>query len=297
VGQKPAGPSTPSPVIAIAVRDKEGVRTLIPKVIESMGLKGASLIAQIEKRDDTELVSYAGAFSYAFIGNFLIVSPEAKSVRHIVDSYLAHETLGANSHFRNSTRWQPRQLLGQVYVSPALMESYSSFAHSLDSPFPSLLSELLSQLSPTAEPVTYSLSNEGMGPLHELHVPKNLVLLMIAGISGATEQSAPAMNEVVAQSSLRTLVSAEATYQSTTGNGKYGTLDEMISQGLLTKDTMEKKGYLLELNLIGGSYEARANPIEYGKTGKMSFFIDESGVLRGGDHGGGPATVSDKPVQ
>ncbi len=297
VGEKPSEPATPSPVIAIAIRDKEGVRKLIPKLIESIGLKGASLIAQTEKRDDTELVSYAGAFSYAFIGNFLVMSPDTKSVRHVVDSYLANETLGANSHFRNSTRWQPRQLLGQVYVSPALMESYSSFARNLDSPFPSVLTELLSQLSPTAEPVTYSLSNEGMGPLHELHVPKNLLLLMIAGISGATEQSGPAMNEVVAQSSLRTIVSAEATYKATTGNGKYGTFDEMVSQGLLAKDIMEKKGYRLELNLVGSSYEARANPLEYGKTGKVSFFIDESGVLRGGDHGGGPATVSDKPVQ
>ena len=28
-------------------------------------------------------------------------------------------------------------------------------------------------------------------------------------------------------------------------------------------------------------------PIEYGKTGKMSFFVDESGVIRGADNGGG----------
>ena len=38
-------------------------------------------------------------------------------------------------------------------------------------------------------------------------------------------------------------------------------------------------------------------PIEYGKTGKMSFFVDESGVLRGADNGGGAATVADKPMQ
>jgi len=38
-------------------------------------------------------------------------------------------------------------------------------------------------------------------------------------------------------------------------------------------------------------------PVEYGKTGKLSFFVDESKVLRGGDHGGGPATVADKPLQ
>jgi hypothetical protein len=36
--------------------------------------------------------------------------------------------------------------------------------------------------------------------------------------------------------------------------------------------------------------------VEYGKTGMMSFFIDESGVLRGADRGGAPASLADKPV-
>jgi hypothetical protein len=40
-----------------------------------------------------------------------------------------------------------------------------------------------------------------------------------------------------------------------------------------------------------------AVPIEYGKSGKLSFFVDETGVLRAGDHGGGPASIADKPVQ
>ncbi|MEP6635462.1 MAG: DUF3352 domain-containing protein [Acidobacteriota bacterium] len=296
-GQKSAEPATPSPVIAISIRDKEGVRALLPKIIESLGVKGANMLAQTEKRDDTELVSYAGAISYAFIGNFLLMSPDTKALRHVVDSYLSHETLAADTHFRNSTRWQPRQVLGQIYVSPALMESYSSFARGMDSPITNQLSDLLARLSPTAEPVTYALSNEGLGPLHELHVPRNLVLLMIAGISGATEPSSQGANESVAKSALRTIVSAEATYQATTGDGNYGTLEGMVKEGLLSKDMIEKYGYRIELTCSGTSFEARATPLEYGKTGKMSFFIDETGLIRGGDHGGGPATVSDKPLQ
>ena len=42
----------------------------------------------------------------------------------------------------------------------------------------------LARLSIVPQPVTYSLYNEGFGPLHELHVPKNLVLMLIGGISG-----------------------------------------------------------------------------------------------------------------
>jgi hypothetical protein len=40
-----------------------------------------------------------------------------------------------------------------------------------------------------------------------------------------------------------------------------------------------------------------ATPREYGKTGKRSFFVDKSGIVRGDDHGGGPATVADNPIQ
>ncbi|MGH9883135.1 MAG: DUF3352 domain-containing protein, partial [Pyrinomonadaceae bacterium] len=130
-GSKTEPPATVSPVVAIAIKDREAVRQLIPKLIDKLGFKGTSLIAQTERRDDTELVSYAGVLAYAFIGDFLIGSPDAAAVRHVVDSYLNHETLASDSHFRNSTRWQPRQVLGQVYVSPALMDSYNSFARSM----------------------------------------------------------------------------------------------------------------------------------------------------------------------
>src|SRR5262245_50413724 len=62
-------PSEPSPIIAIALRDQEGMRRLLPKVIDGLGFKGASSLAQTERREDTEIVSYVDAFAYAFIGN------------------------------------------------------------------------------------------------------------------------------------------------------------------------------------------------------------------------------------
>ena len=285
------------PVIAISIKDKEAVRTLLPKIIDAIGFKGASQLAQTEKRDDTELVSYANTIGYAFIGNFLIVSSDTKAVRNVVDSYLNHQTLAGNSSFRNSTRWQPRQVLGQVYVSPALMESYSGFGKDVNSITNDALRDFLSRLSPTAEPVTYAISNEGLGPLHELHIPKNLVLLMIAGISHGTNQPPLARNEAIAQSALRMVVSGQATYQATKGDGNYGTLDQLVEQSLVPKDFLHQYGYKMELTVVGSKFEASAVPIEYGKSGKMSYFIDETGVLRGADHGGGAASVADKPVQ
>ena len=296
--KQPAGAEGPNPVVAISVKDREGVRILIPKLIESFGFKGAGLLAKTEKRGDTEITSYANALSYAFIGNFLLVSFDSKALRHVVDSYLNHQTLASESHFRNYTRWQPRQVLGQFYVSPALMDSYSAFAKTLDSAITDQLGDLLSRLSPTSEPITYALSNEGTGPLHELRLPRNLAMLMIAGLFGSSNQPPTvATNEATAKGTLRTIVSAEATYQATEGNGSYGTIDQLIAQGLIRKDLFEKQGYRIEVTASGERFEARAMPLEYGKTGKLSFFIDESGVMRGGDKGGGPATVADSPVQ
>jgi hypothetical protein len=175
---------TGSVVISIALKDKEGMRALLPKLIESMAFKGASAFAQTERRDDTELVSYANVVAYAFIGNFLVISPDIKATRHVVDSYLKHQTLSGDVHFKNYTRWQPRQLQGQVYVSPSLMESYRTWIQQPTAQIDEQTRAFLTRFSIVAQPVTYSLSNEGFGPLHELHLPKNLVLLIIAATAG-----------------------------------------------------------------------------------------------------------------
>src|SRR5262249_21168168 len=59
--------SGPSFVVALALKDREGMRTLLPKIVDSLGFKGASSLAQTERREDTEIVSYGNMFSYAFV--------------------------------------------------------------------------------------------------------------------------------------------------------------------------------------------------------------------------------------
>jgi hypothetical protein len=285
----------PDPLIAIAVKDKEAVRRLIPKLIESLGLKGASLLAQTERKDDTEITTYANMLSYAFVGDFLVLSPNPDATKGAVASYLNGETLSANSHFRNASRWQSRQLLAQVYMAPAMAQRYGLMGN-LTGPANERTAELLSRLNPAIEPLTYSLSNEGSGPLHELHIPKNLLLLMAASISNDAGVAALKVNEAAAKSVLRTLVSAEATYQATTGDGRYGSLDELVTAGLLSNEAINRQGYKIELTVSGNKFEVTAVPLEYGKTGALSYFVDESAVMRGGDHGGGPATIFDPPV-
>lgn len=294
--EKPVSPD-PSPILAISVKDKEGVKRLIPKIIASLGMKGANLFAQTEKRGETEIVSYAGAFSYAFIGDFLVLSTDPAAARHVADSFLEHQTLSSNSHFRNATRWQPRQVQGQVYLGPDLIERYNPITGTSGMPVNEKMRDFLSQLNPVIDPLTYALSNDGMGPFHELHVPKSLLVLLTAGIASDAEATPLTTNESIAKSLLQTVASAEATFQSGKGDGRYGTLDELIKEGLVAKDMLEKYGYKIEVTVSLNKFEAVAIPVEYGTTGRLSYFVDESGLLRGGDHAGGPATIADKPIE
>jgi hypothetical protein len=287
----------PSPIIAIALKDKEAARALLPRIIDGLGFKGASTLAQTERHDDAEIVSYGNVLSYAFIGNYLVFSTAAATTRHVVDAFLNHQTLASDNHFRNYTRWQPRQVLGQVYVSPALMESYRSVANEPTALLSEQIREFLLRLSPVAEPVTYALSNEGPGPLHELHLPKNLVLMMVAGLSSVSDQSPMMRNEGMARASLSMIAASEGTYRANQGKGNYATLEQLTAQALVQKEMLESYGYKIELTVSGDKFEATAVPVEYGRTGRLSYFVDETSTIRAGDHAGGPATAADKQVQ
>jgi len=286
-----------APVVAIEVRDKERMRALLPKLIESFGFKGASALASTERREDTELVSYANVFAYAFVGDFLVLSADAASTRRIVDAYLKHETLAADPNFKNYTRWQPRQLHGQIYVSPALMESLKTWSAQSNSPVSEKARALLAPASMLAQPVTYSLSNEGNGPLHELHLPRNLVLMAVTGISGEVNPSPELQKERMTIGAMYMIAGAEQRYKEGTGAGSYGTLEQLMAENLVPKDTIEKSGYRFEVTVSGDKFEVSAAPVEYGKTGKMSYFIDHTYVVRGADRSGASATSSDPPIQ
>jgi hypothetical protein len=285
-----------SPVLLISLRDKEGARALMPKIVDALGFKGASAFAQTERREDTEIVSYLNFFSYAFIGNFLVLSADAATVRHVVDSYLKHETLASDSNFRNFTRWQPRPTHGQLYISPALMESYKGWAEQTKQ-----VSEqtraFLTRLTSAAQPITYSLSNEGLGPLHEVHLPKNLVLMAVAGISGEVNPSPEVQKETRARSAMYVIAFAQERYKKGKGAGNYGTLDQLIAANEFHKDMLETTGYKVDVIVAGDKFEVFATPLEYGKTGTLSMYIDQTRVLRGADRGGAPANSSDPPIQ
>ena len=285
-----------APLIAISVKDKEALHALMPKLIDSIGFKGASSFAQTERREDTELVSYANVFAYAYVGNFIVFSSDAGTVRRVVDSYLKHETLASNPHYKNFTRWQPRQLQGQIYISTSLMESYKVWASNPSTMLSDQSRAFLTRFSMMVQPVTYSLSNEGFGPLHEAHLPKSLVMMAVAGISGEMNPPPMVQNERMAIGMMYQIAGAQNAYKEKPGGGSYGTLDQLVEMGLISKDMLESSGYRFEISVSGDKFEVSAVPLEYGKTGTMSLFMDQTRVMRGGDRNGAAATVSDPQI-
>ncbi|HKU73666.1 MAG TPA: hypothetical protein VJR02_07090 [Pyrinomonadaceae bacterium] len=284
-----------APVLAIAVKDKEGLRALMPKLLDNLGFKGASSLMQTERREDTELVSIGNVFAYAFIGNFILLSGDATSIRYVVDSYLKHETLASDIQFKNSTRWQPRPLQGQLYISPALMEGYKKWANQPSTQVNDQVRAFLTRASTVAQPITYSLSNEGLGPLHEVHIPRNLILMAVAGISGEINPPPMVQNERMAIGILYTISYAQNEYKKK-NSGAYGTLEELMAADLVPKEGIEKSGYKFDFTVSGDKFEVTAVPVEYGKSGKLSLFLDHTHVLRGGDKGGASASASDPPI-
>lgn len=115
---------------------------------------------------------------------------------------------------------------------------------------------------------------------------------------------ADSLNENCTISSLRTLHSAEMMFAATTGNGNHGSLAELRSANLISAALAAGayRGYSISVETIQKTTQAPAAfrisavPQAYGTTGLMSFYIDESGVVRGADKGGRAATADDPVV-
>jgi hypothetical protein len=72
-------------------------------------------------------------------------------------------------------------------------------------------------------------------------------------------------------------------------NGMFGTLAALIQAGLVPKDieTPDSTGYVFHVDLANGgkAYSAGAEPAQYGRSGKLSFYMD-SGGIKSSDNGG-----------
>ncbi len=120
-----------------------------------------------------------------------------------------------------------------------------------------------------------------------------LIVVVIIGIIAAIAipnllSARRAANEGSAQATLRTISSSEATYSATTGSGKYGTLAQLNTAGLidstLAANASVKSGYSYDASLDTGlvSFAIGAHPTNatgVTATGTRNFCTATDGVL------------------
>ena len=123
------------------------------------------------------------------------------------------------------------------------------------------------------------------------------LLIVLVGLSSCRETRSR-LNEVVAQSSLRLIRKAETTYRSNNQN-RFGTPQELHAAGLIDAELASgtNQGYRYDLRAGDDSYAVTAVPVEYGVTGDWSFYLDESGVIRGSPTKGRTAGIKDAPIR
>ncbi|MEW6209536.1 MAG: hypothetical protein AB1631_14300 [Acidobacteriota bacterium] len=113
--------------------------------------------------------------------------------------------------------------------------------------------------------------------------------------TGGQMPQVTAANEIAAMARLRSIATAEMAYFAE--QDKYASLDELVGMGLLNDPSRGKlSGYRFDVKVKQHSFEATAVPEKFGATGRRSFYIDETGVMRAAERGGAAATASDTQV-
>ncbi|HYH87086.1 MAG TPA: DUF3352 domain-containing protein [Pyrinomonadaceae bacterium] len=289
--------SEPGFVFIISLNNPEKIREILPRVLAALSFSMPDAGGGASERREGFEIRAEGGVAYAIINNFLVASTEVKAVRHVVDSFAARKTLATSNAYRDSTEWQAKQKLVQAYVSEALMRGATEDTkkRSGGSTDP-VVRALLTQLDVPPLPASYEATNEGDVLVHELRLPMGMLKAYATAIMISAKDAPVTTGEAMAVYALSRIGGAQEEFKTDKKKERFGTLDELIAEGILEKDFLQHLEYKIELSVSGEKYEVTATPKNYGKTGRRSFFVDEGGTVRGADHKGRPATAADPPV-
>jgi len=100
------------------------------------------------------------------------------------------------------------------------------------------------------------------------------------------------LNEDNLSDVLKRLVGMEAVYAKA-NKDLFGDLKALVAAGLMSDDMFDPKtsGYNFRLTTTGKTYVVTAEPVHYGRTGKLSFWMDQTGTIKSADNGGKPLVI------
>lgn len=156
-------------------------------------------------------------------------------------------------------------------------------------------SQLLPHLGPTrseltfdARGITFDLTSDGaFGSLDQTAVVAFGVGIVAAAAIPNLLEARMRANEAAAIATLRTLVVVQSLYRDVDKNGdgqanfaptfeelaRYDLIDAVLASGV-------RQGYRFELSATDSEFQVVATPVEPGRSGRRSFFVDDSGVIR-----------------
>ncbi len=90
---------------------------------------------------------------------------------------------------------------------------------------------------------------------------------------------------------LKRLIAVQALYAQT-HNGAFGEMKDLLNATLISPDTVDPKSSGYNFHIVvppgGKTFIASAEPSRYGHTGKLSYWMDQTGAIKSADNGGKP---------
>jgi hypothetical protein len=90
---------------------------------------------------------------------------------------------------------------------------------------------------------------------------------------------------------LKRLIAVQALYAQT-HNGAFGEIKDLLTATLISPDMVDPKGSGYNFHIAvppgGKTFVASAEPARYGHTGKLSYWMDQTGAIKSADNGGKP---------
>lgn len=280
-------------VALVSVRDKPRLMELLPKALGAFGLKLPNS-ALIERRGDIEYIRFSGAAA-AFVGDFLVVSTDDDTLSRVVETAQGGRTLASDERFTAARAWQPRDRLGELFVRGETIAKLFGDERRWITSVVSDLEPFFAEYGLDQSPVSLVLTGDATGSQHELHIPRSLIVSTMAQTAADAKHGDKVRNERYATYRLQGIHYAQQAYREK--NKRYGSIEDLKRAELLYEPDTDTNGYKISLSFDDDHFSATATPVTYGVTGRRSFFIDHTGTLRAGDHGGKAASATDPAVR
>ncbi len=252
-----------------------------------------------ETYKNTELLSI-GPFCIGLNDDFLFLSESKETVKKMIETRESDESLLTDADFNAAMTRVSSAGLTRLYISKGYFETIGGTVLSDYFKAADLAPLENNQPSPYSFPATVVANAESDKKKIKLEMftPIGIGGAILLGVFGSTIKGKAEANENSARIILRTLAKAETAHAKKfkTGyaeaavvlkNRRAGIGPEIFSQ--------ERENYRFKFSLKPNNkgYEAIATPVKYGRNGRQSFFVNESGELRAVDKKGETANASD----